>query len=177
MENPAKAGALPGEAPPCLPPTGADPCPSAEELVLLKQWNILQSGFRRFTDQLLADVEAKASVAPSSFQVLWFLLTSPDRTARMHQLAHTLGFSSAGTTKVVDRLAEAGLIERSNSPADRRVIFATLTEHGVQVATTAALALADALRERIIGPFGANRLESLSSAISSLDPRRCQDHD
>jgi DNA-binding MarR family transcriptional regulator len=153
---------------------GADPCPTAEEIALLKQWNILQSGFRRFTDLLLADVEAKAAVAPSSFQVLWFLLTASGRTAQMHQLARTLGFSTAGTTKVADRLAEAGLIERSTSPADRRVIFATLTEHGVQVATTAALALADALRERVVRPFGADHLEFLSAAIASLDPKTGQ---
>jgi DNA-binding MarR family transcriptional regulator len=145
-------------------------CPTAEEITLLTRWQTLQAGFRRLTDHLLDDVEAKAGVAPSSFQVLWFLLTTSDRTARMQELAQTLGFSTAGTTKVADRLAKAGLIERRPSPADRRVIFATLTERGVSIATTAALALADALRERLIGPLGAGQFESLSAAIDSLDP-------
>lgn len=152
------------------PRDGTDACPSAADIALLKQWDILQSGFRRFTDQLLADVEARAAVAPSSFQVLWFLLTAPDRTARMHELAQTLGFSTAGTTKVADRLADAGLIGRCSSPADRRVILATLTGPGIEVATTAALALADALRARVVRPLGAGHLESLSAAIGSLDP-------
>ncbi|HEY2442190.1 MAG TPA: MarR family transcriptional regulator [Streptosporangiaceae bacterium] len=190
--NQAAAGTTPGDAHPgpaaeeapgeaqCLhlaAGEGGCPHPSAEEMALLKQWSILQSGFRRFTDQLLADVEVKVAVAPSSFQVLWFLLTSPDRTARMHQLTHALGFSTAGTTKLADRLAEAGLIERSPSPADRRVIYATLTEHGVQVATNAALALAEALRERVVRPLGKHRLESLAAAISSLDPKHGQGRD
>jgi DNA-binding MarR family transcriptional regulator len=152
------------------PLNGTDACPSAADIALLKQWDILQSGFRRFTDQLLADVEARAAVPPSSFQVLWFLLTVPGRTARMHELAQTLGFSTAGTTKVADRLADAGLIERCSSPADRRVILATLTGPGIEVATTAALALADALRARVVGPLGAGHLESLSAAVGSLDP-------
>ena len=48
----------------------------------------------------------------------------------MSQLSAVLGFSTAGTTKVADRLAEAGMIERGPSAADRRVILVTLTEHG-----------------------------------------------
>jgi DNA-binding MarR family transcriptional regulator len=170
-------GAPPLDAP-CQDPAAEDagkPHPTADEITLLKQWNALQAGFRRLTCQLLDDVEAKSTLPPSSFQVLWFLLTAPDRTARMHQLAHTLGFSTAGTTKVADRLAEAGLIERCQSPADRRVIFATLTEHGLQVAGTAALALAEALRERVVRPHGTGYLESLAAAIAPLDPRRQAD--
>ena len=71
----------------------------------------------------------------------------------MHELAQILGFSSAGTTKVADRLADAGLIERSPSRTDRRVIYATLTERGLDVAATAALALADAPANESLAPL------------------------
>jgi hypothetical protein len=63
----------------CPTPDGATAsCPSAGQLALLEQWNALQSSFRRLTDQLLRDVETETGLAPSSFQVLWFLLTTPD---------------------------------------------------------------------------------------------------
>ena len=143
-------------------------CPSAEVVALLTEWNTLQSGIRRLTYQVLADVEARAGVDPSAFQVLWFLLNAPGRAARMHELAQILGFSSAGTTKVADRLAGAGLIERSPSRTDRRVIYATLTERGLDVAATSALALADALRERVTNTLGTVQFEALVSAIGSL---------
>ncbi|MDX2648809.1 MarR family winged helix-turn-helix transcriptional regulator [Streptomyces sp. PA03-1a] len=146
-------------------------CPDTADLHLLARWDALQSGFRRLTDQLLADVEARSGLAPSSFQALWFLMTTPERSAPMYRLAGTLGFTTAGTTKVADRLTEAGLIERRPCREDRRVTLAVLTERGLQVAMTAALTLADALRERVVGPLGgAERFDALAVAVTAVDP-------
>lgn len=145
-------------------------CPTSEDHALLQQWDVLQSGMRRLTDQLLDDVETKTGLAPSSFQVLWFLLTAPENAAPMNQLAATLGFTTAGTTKVADRLAEAGLLERHPSPCDRRVILARLTEPGLTAAVTAALTLADALRKRVVGPLGAQSFGSLVDGVGAVDP-------
>jgi DNA-binding MarR family transcriptional regulator len=143
-------------------------CPTPQELALLRQWNTLQSGLRRLTDQLLCDVGNSTGLAPSSFQVLWFLLTTPEQSAPMNQLTETLGFTTAGTTKVADRLTEAGLLERRPQPSDRRVILAALTEHGRQVAITAARTFAQALQERVIGPLGEDKFASLADAIGGL---------
>jgi DNA-binding MarR family transcriptional regulator len=143
-------------------------CPTPQELALLRQWNALQSGFRRLTDQLLCDVGNSTGLAPSSFQVLWFLLTTPGLSAPMNQLTETLGFTTAGTTKVADRLAEAGLLERRPQPTDRRVILAALTEDGRQIAITAARTFAQALQERVIGPLGEEKFASLADAIGDL---------
>ncbi|MDW6059973.1 MarR family transcriptional regulator [Streptomyces sp. FXJ1.4098] len=102
--------------------------------------------------------------------MLWFLLTAPENAAPMNQLAATLGFTTAGTTKVADRLAEAGLLERRPSPCDRRVILARLTEPGLTAAVTAALTLADALRKRVVGPLGAQSFGSLVAGVGAVDP-------
>jgi DNA-binding MarR family transcriptional regulator len=145
-------------------------CPGPEDLALLAQWDVMQSGMRRLSDQLLSDVEAKAGLAPSSFQVLWFLLTAPGNSAPMNQLTATLGFTTAGTTKVADRLAAAGLLERRPLPTDRRITLATLTETGRNAAVTAALTLAGALRERVVRSLGAEGFADLSSTVRFLDP-------
>jgi DNA-binding MarR family transcriptional regulator len=151
-----------------------DSCPSPQQLALLEQWNALQSSFRRLTDQLLRDVETETGLGPSSFQVLWFLLTTPGHSAPMNQLANTLNFTTAGTTNVADRLAGAGLLERRPAPADRRVTLAVLTDKGQQAATTAALTLADTLQARVIAPLGPDALAKLVDTVCSLapDPRR-----
>ncbi|WP_042369084.1 MarR family winged helix-turn-helix transcriptional regulator [Streptacidiphilus neutrinimicus] len=148
----------------------AENCPGAADLELLEQWNTLQAGFRRLTDQLLSDVDAKAGIAPSEFQVLWFLLTSPDQAAPMNQLAATLNFTTAGTTKVADRLTEAELILRQPSAADRRVVLASLTDKGRRVAMDAALALAGALRERVVDRVGADAFSKTAGCMRALDP-------
>jgi len=143
-------------------------CPTPQELALLRQWNALQSGLRRLTDQLWCDVVGSTGLAPSSFQVLWFLLTTPGWSAPMNQLTQTLGFTTAGTTKVADRLAEAGLLERRPQPTDRRVILAALTDDGHQIAITAAHTFAQALQQRVIEPLGEEKFASLADAIGGL---------
>jgi DNA-binding MarR family transcriptional regulator len=152
----------------------AGECPSPAQLALLEQWNTLQSGFRRLTDQVLCDVESQTGLSPSSYHVLWFLLTTPGHAAPMNRLTNTLNFTTAGTTSLADRLAGAGLLERRPAPADRRVTLAVLTDKGRQTAIVAARTLADALQERVIGPLGPDALAKLAGTVDSLapDPRR-----
>ncbi|SFE10226.1 DNA-binding transcriptional regulator, MarR family [Actinacidiphila alni] len=151
--------------------TAADEaCPNARELALLHQWHALHTGVRRLNDGLLADVEQQAGLAPSSFQALLFLMTAPGQAAPMNQLSQALGFSTAGTTKVVDRLAEAGLVERRPSAADRRVIFTALTPGGARSVLAASRSLAGAVRSRVVEPLGEDVFASLAAAVGSLDP-------
>lgn len=159
MTQPAR----PGE------PEQAPACPSAGQSQLLEQWQTLYSGFRRLSDRLLADVESASGIDPASYQVLWFLTTMPQRAAPMNLLARVLGFSTAGTTKVVDRLAEAGYVQRRPSPTDRRVTFAELTAAGMSVSADVSTTLADALRRHLVEPLGAEQVASFAAALGSLD--------
>jgi len=63
-------------------------------------------------------------IGPNDAKVLRFLLQrSPkDEPVTPRMLASMLGISSAATTALVDRLAEAGWVEREPYPGDRRSI-------------------------------------------------------
>ena len=147
-----------------------DGCPDTGELALLQQWRALHSGVQRLTDGLLADVEAEQGLAPSSFQALMFLVTAPGRAAPMNRLSAALGFSTAGTTKVVDRLAHAGLVERRPSDADRRVVYTSLTPAGAETVLAASRTLAHALRTRVVAPLGEDLFRMFADAVGSLAP-------
>lgn len=149
---------------------GSDECSQVAELALLEQWHGFESGVRRLSEELFADVEAANGLAPSSFRALIFLVTAPGQTAPMNQLSQALGFSTAGTTKVVDRLAEAGLVERRPSHGDRRVTYTALTPAGRESVLAASRSLVTALRTRIVEPLGEQVFDSLAEAIRSLDP-------
>ncbi|MFI7529562.1 MULTISPECIES: MarR family winged helix-turn-helix transcriptional regulator [Nocardia] len=60
------------------------------------------------------------------------LSRSPNSRLRMSDLAAQTELSTSGVTRVVDRLAAAGLIERQLDPTDRRSAYAALTDSGVR---------------------------------------------
>lgn len=152
------------------PDEGTWHCPKDAELAVLHQWYGFQAGVRRVTDSLFADVEARNGLAPSSFQALLFLMTEPGQAAPMNKLSQALGFSTAGTTKMVDRLADAGLVERRPSGSDRRVTFTALTAEGAERVLAASRSLAEALRARVVEPLGESVFTSLVAALHRLDP-------
>ncbi|MFC7259221.1 MarR family winged helix-turn-helix transcriptional regulator [Streptomyces lutosisoli] len=150
------------------PGAADEACPSAELTELLQRWNALASGFRELTDELLAEAQREVGLPPSSLEVLCFLVTAPDQAAPMRLLSQTLGFSTAGTTGVVDRLADAGFVERRPSSSDRRVTYAVLTPLGRETATTAAKVFAEAVRRRVVEPLGKEGFMSFTRAFVTL---------
>ncbi|MFC9660216.1 MarR family winged helix-turn-helix transcriptional regulator [Nocardia sp. NPDC127606] len=60
------------------------------------------------------------------------LSRSPNSRLRMSDLATQTELSTSGVTRVVDRLAAAGLIERQLDPTDRRSAYAALTDAGIR---------------------------------------------
>jgi len=57
---------------------------------------------------------------------------------RMHQLAELATLSRSGTTRLVDRIEAAGLVERRVCPTDRRGLEVILTAKGREVQAGAA---------------------------------------
>lgn len=64
--------------------------------------------------------------------ILMMLLTQ--QNVKMNELARLLGLSRANATGLVDRLEARGLVERSHSTEDRRVVHVNLTRKGQQTA-------------------------------------------
>jgi DNA-binding MarR family transcriptional regulator len=150
--------------------SAADACPSARDAQVLERWFAVFGGLHRAGEALLAEVESGLGVAQSEFRVLWHLVNAPRQAAPMNELSRLLGFSTAGTTKLMDRLVEAGLAERRAGAADRRVILAVLTDAGRDLTVRAAQALAEAVRRRVLEPLGEERFAALAEAVGMLDP-------
>jgi DNA-binding MarR family transcriptional regulator len=150
----------------------AAPATSGTE-ALLQQWTAAQTGFHRLTVRLAEEVTRRTGLPSSSVQILLLLLHSPPyHSVTMTELARHLEFSTAGITKVTDRLTHAGLIVRSPCQVDRRVVRATLTPEGLETARQAADILADALNREVIGKIGQEDFARLADLVTALDPSR-----
>lgn len=150
-------------------------CTAAEDEDLLRRWFRLYAGMQSLTADLLEEVEQDTGLTAPEFQVLWHLGAAAERRAPMNEISRLLGFSTAGTTKLIDRLCATGLVERRTSPADRRVILAELTADGGRIASEAARILAAALRERFVARIGEDRVATLVEAFGVLaeEPGSC----
>ena len=82
------------------------------------------------TAHLSRQLEADYGMSHQSFEVLIRLARSPEQHLRMSDLAAQVTMSASGLSRAVDRLQAAGFVERVACPADRRSVYAALTDTG-----------------------------------------------
>jgi DNA-binding MarR family transcriptional regulator len=83
------------------------------------------------------------------------------------ELSEVVLRSSGGMTQILDRLENAGLVERSADPSDRRKVVVGLTSDGLQTAERANTSYRHA-RERLLGALTAEEIEQLDRAVHRL---------
>jgi DNA-binding MarR family transcriptional regulator len=140
----------------------------ADDDEIVTWWGLVIEGYVATQDKLMGEIAERFGLTPAQFDILLRLVRTPGFRMPMTRLAREAALSSGGFTKVADRLVEAGLIVRRPSPEDRRVTYASLTEHGRGVAEKARHACAEILRRRVLGPLGPDASKALAEAMRKL---------
>ena len=83
------------------------------------------------------------------------------------QVRQTLRLSHAGAVRVVERLGEQGLVAKSPSPSDRRVVHVSLTSRG-QVERTKLLGLRNAAVSELLSKVSADDRVVLERAADNI---------
>ena len=100
--------------------------PSPERL---RAWRLYFESALALIDVLGAELERDAGIPMRWYDVLVHLEEIPEGL-RMNELAERILYSKSGFTRVVDRLEEAGLVQRVRPDNDRRSILVVLTDQG-----------------------------------------------
>ena len=120
-----------------------------------------------------ADAVIDRGFAESGLQPGWFdVLATLRRAGKPYeltptQLLETAMLSSGGMTKRLDRLVEAGLIERGPDPDDRRGVRVRLTRHGLQTVDQAVKAHV-AREDELLAPLTPREREQLDRLLRKL---------
>lgn len=128
---------------------------------------------RLFRAAQLADAELGRGIAEHGLQPGWFdLLAALRRAGRPFelnptQLMATTMLSSGGMTKRLDRLEDAGLVERRPDPSDRRGTLVGLTKQGREL-VDAALVTHVGNEERLLQPLSASERHALDELLRKL---------
>jgi DNA-binding MarR family transcriptional regulator len=96
----------------------------------LEAWRAVVTSHAAVTDRVQKALAAADLPPLSWFELMWAVKTSANGRPRMSQLAEWLTLSRGGITKLVDRLEEAGYLERVSCSTDRRGLQAELTAAG-----------------------------------------------
>src|SRR5438552_12095967 len=100
--------------------------PSPERL---RAWRLYFESALALQDILDGELERDAGMPLRWYDALVHLEETPDGL-RMNELAERILYSKSGFTRVVDRLEEAGLVQRVRPENDRRSILVVLTDEG-----------------------------------------------
>jgi DNA-binding MarR family transcriptional regulator len=128
---------------------------------------------RLFRTAHMADAVLGQQVAAHGLQPGWFdLLAALRRTGEPYaltptQLMRTMMLSSGGMTKRLDRLADAGLVERTPDPNDRRGTLVRLTGRGKAMIDT-LLPIHLANEQRLLASLSPAQQRTLDELLRSL---------
>ena len=128
---------------------------------------------RLFRATQLADAPLGETLAQHDLQAGWFDLLAALRRAgspfelNPTQLSRATMLSSGGMTKRLDRMVDAGLVERRPDPADRRGTLVGLTAQG-KATVDDALEAHLANMERLLRPLTQTERRTLDGLLRKL---------
>jgi len=96
----------------------------------LNAWGAFLTAHKALENILSRELESACGLPLTWFDALAQLRMAPGHRLTMGQLATALLFSKSGLTRLIDRMVEAGLVQRLARPGDRRSLHIALTDAG-----------------------------------------------
>jgi len=109
------------------------------------------------------------------YDVLWALERADEQRLRMNELATQVVLSRSNLTRLVDRLEQAGLVERQRSEDDRRGAYAVLTAAGKAMRKRMWPTYQNAIRELFEEGISETEAATMGKALRSLLERARSD--
>ena len=126
-------------------------------------WGGFLSVHSRLTKQLEENLRRTAGLSHAEYEVLLRLFLEESGRLRIQALAAKSVLSQSGTSRLVDRLEGAGLVERAEAPDDKRGADAVLTAEGRARFIEVARQHTGLVRELFLGKFSPDELAMMAS--------------
>jgi DNA-binding MarR family transcriptional regulator len=134
----------------------------------LAVWRTFLRVHASLTRRLEQDLLVEQDLALASYDVLVQLVEAPDGRLRMTDLADRVLLSRSGLTRLVDRLATDGLVERQSCPSDARGTFTVITGRGRARLRTAAPTHLRGIQEYVASRLSAAELDTFGELLRKL---------
>jgi DNA-binding MarR family transcriptional regulator len=114
------------------------------------------------------NLQSTSGLSLSDYDVLVALTDVPERSLRMFELGSRLGWEKSRVSKQVSRMAVRGLVERRESPDDRRGALVDLTDLGLAAIRAAAPAHVELVRRMVFDALSPTEVRSLATISRTL---------
>jgi MarR family transcriptional regulator, 2-MHQ and catechol-resistance regulon repressor len=145
-------------------------CPSGDEKVQL--FGLLLETNARLSRSLGLELEAECDLPLPWFDVLLQLRRSPEGRLKMNEIADAIVHSSGGTTRLIDRIEEAGFVARQSCPSDRRAIHVAITDAGSAKLDEALTVHLEYLDESLAKQLTESERVTLAALLTKLNASR-----
>jgi DNA-binding MarR family transcriptional regulator len=117
---------------------------------------------------LNAQLTADHALTINDYEVLLRLARSDDRRMRRVDLAEQVLLTPSGITRLLDGLERAGFVERGACEGDRRVVYAVLTDPGLEKLREASGSHVAQIEAFFGARFDEAELESVAGLLGRL---------
>jgi DNA-binding MarR family transcriptional regulator len=138
----------------------------------LNAWRAVVTSHAAVTERMQKAFAADDLPPLSWFELLWAVKRTSDGLPKMSELAEWLTLSRGGITKLVDRLQEAGYIERVSCSEDRRSLYAQLTPAGESMVEEMRAVYAAEV-ERHLASVSTEEAELLAEVLTRVSDSTC----
>ena len=123
---------------------------------------------RLLTDRLGRELEEDVGIPLVFFDVLINVGAAPEGRVTMSRLSNDIALTTGGVTRLVDRMVDAGLVERSACPSDRRSIHVVLTPEGRNVLDRAIAAHIEGIDRHLMAHLNDKDRANLATALTKI---------
>jgi DNA-binding MarR family transcriptional regulator len=134
---------------------GISTAKEAADHELILAFGRLQGAASRLEYLLGRALEEEFGISHLMYEVLLILGRAGEPGLSMGAIAQEQVLTTGGVTRLVDRMVAAGLVERTETPGDRRGRLVRLTPLGEQTAVRASRVHAENIKRHFLGPLPA----------------------
>ena len=134
----------------------------------MEAWHAFIHAHTRVVRKLESELESEHCLTLPAYEVLAHLSEAPEGRLRMSDLASFAVLTPSGLTRLVDKLARDGLVERARCAGDARVVYAVITPAGWERLQTAYPTHLRGVRQHLVDRLSPDQLEAIAAALGPL---------
>ena len=138
-----------------------------EKVLAVEAWESLFRAQVAVLRQLNAEFPT-SEISFTEYDVLFNLSRAPERRLRIRDLIPHLLLSQPSVSRLIDRLAQRGLVEKLPDASDARGTIVALTEAGYGLFKRVAVSHAEAIARRVGGRLSPDELVQLTELCRRL---------